>query len=600
MQLLDKINSPDDIKNLDIQQLEQLSHEIREFLIDSVSKTGGHLASNLGAVELTLAIHKVFSIPNDKLVFDVGHQCYTHKILTGRKDKFDTLRQFNGISGFPKTYESSSDAFVAGHSSNSISAALGIATAFSLQHKDNTAVCVIGDGSFTGGEAYEAINNAGRSNSRLVIILNHNEMSISKNVGGFSRYLTSIRAKPWYLKLKSGTEKVLDHTPIIGKPIKHWLESSKSLLKTLIYRSTFFEFMGFSFLGPVNGHNFKELLDVLNRAKDLKKPVVIQVETIKGKGYPPAQQNPGEYHSTGAFDRNIGIIPKPLDNYSDQAGKYLVELANQNDKICAITAAMKYGTGLNHFSKAYKERFFDVGIAEQHAVTFAGGLASQGLIPVFAVYSSFLQRSYDQVLHDLAIDNQHVCLLIDRAGIVGEDGETHQGIFDVAMLSNIPNVTIYSPEGYDELKLCMQQAILKDNGIACVRYPRGKSEKKHDFPANTEFYYIDKKEKSLIISYGRLFSNCINCKASLLKLTKIHPIPKETIEIAMQYDDILFVEEGIKQGSVAATFGLSLLENGYKGNYKINAINNFVRHGKVSKLMEELKLDEKSIIERDF
>ncbi|MEG0894244.1 MAG: 1-deoxy-D-xylulose-5-phosphate synthase N-terminal domain-containing protein, partial [Oscillospiraceae bacterium] len=439
----------------------------------------------------------------------------------------------------------------------------------------------------------------------LVIILNHNEMSISKNVGGFSRYLTTIRAKPWYLKLKSGTEKVLDHTPIIGKPIKHWLESSKSLLKTLIYRSTFFEYMGFSFLGPVNGHNFKELLDVLNRAKDLRKPVVVQVETIKGKGYPPAEQNPGEYHSTGAFDKNIGVLPKISDSYSDQAGKYLVELASKNNKICAITAAMKYGTGLNYFSKAYKERFFDVGIAEQHAVTFAGGLASQGLIPVFAVYSSFLQRSYDQVLHDLAIDNQHICLLIDRAGIVGEDGETHQGIFDVAMLSNIPNVTIYSPEGYEELKLCMEQAILKDSGIACVRYPRGKEEIKHNISANTEFSYIDKtndaeKTNSLTISYGRLFSNCINCKTSLLKLTKIHPIPKEAIKIAMQYDNIIFVEEGIKQGSVASSFGLALLENGYKGSYKINAINNFVRHGKVSKLLEELKLDEKSIIERNF
>ncbi len=604
--LLNNINKPNDIKNLSNKELDKLSEEIRDFLINSISKTGGHLASNLGTVELTLALHKVFNSPDDKLVFDVGHQCYTHKILTNRRELFDNLRKKDGISGFPKTRESEHDAFIAGHSSTSISAAYGIAQAFSMQGKLNYAVAIIGDGAFTGGQAYEALNNAGRSKTRLIVILNHNDMSISKNVGSFARYLTTIRARPSYLKLKSGVEKVLDHTPVLGRPIKVWLESSKSLLKTLIYRSTFFEELGFSYLGPTDGHDIEDLTRVLNRAKELNRPVVIQVETIKGKGYSFAEENPGAYHSTSKFDPELGNegMSAP-QSYSDIAGLTITNLADTDNRICAITAAMKYGTGLQHFYQSHKDRFFDVGIAEGHAVTFAGGLASQGLIPVFAVYSSFLQRGYDQIIHDLAIDNQHVVLAIDRAGIVGEDGETHQGIFDTAFLSHIPNVIIYSPEGYEETALCLKKAIQEDNGVTCVRYPRGCEKKSHNMIASTSYSYCNNNSSTLLISYGRIFSNCYKAtselaesgkKISLLKLTQISPIDNAVIDIALSYDKVYFVEEGIKTGGIAEQVGAILLQNGYKGNYVIRAIDNtFVQQSTVEEAFVSVSLDCDSI-----
>lgn len=599
--LLPQINTPGDVKKLSNKQLELLCFEIRDFLVNSVSKTGGHLASNLGTVELTVALHKVFDSPDDKLLFDVGHQCYTHKILTGRREQFNTLRKKDGISGFPKTHESEHDAFIAGHSSTSISAALGIANAFSLQNKPNFAVAIIGDGSFTGGLAYEALNNAGRSKTRLIVIINHNDMSISKNVGAFARYLTSIRARPSYLKLKQFTEKVLNHTPIIGQPIKRWLESSKSFIKRVIYRSTFFEELGFSYLGPIDGHDINDVIRTLSRAKELNKPVVIQIETIKGKGYQFAEDNPGAYHATATFDPEYGSDgTKISDSYSDTFGKELKQIADTDQRICAITAAMKYGTGLHHFYQAHKNRFFDVGIAEAHAVTFAGGLASQGMVPVFAVYSSFLQRGYDQIIHDLAIDNQHVVLGIDRAGIVGEDGETHQGVFDVSFLSSIPNVTVYSPEGYSETILCLQKAIYQDSGVVCVRYPRGNDMSDHNLPKSTDYSYLKAASSRLIVTYGRVHTNCFKAakkqNVSVLKLTKVSPISKQAIELALGYSKIFFLEEGIALGGASEHFGALLQKNGYKGEYLVRALDDiFLPQSTVLEAFVTLGFDESSI-----
>lgn len=594
--LLNRINSPADLKKLDTKACEHLAGEIRHFLINSVSKTGGHLASNLGTVELTIALHRVFDSPNDRMIFDVGHQSYTHKILTGRRSRFDTLRKKDGISGFPKPHESLHDAFISGHSSTSISAALGIAQAFRIQGRDNSAIAIIGDGAFTGGQIYEALNNAGRSKSRIVIVLNHNDMSISKNVGGFARYLTNMRSEPGYLKLKQTVESALNKTPFAGKPVKEWLQSSKSLVKTLIYRSTFFEEMGFSYLGPVDGHNLDELHRVLSRAKELGEPVVVQVETIKGKGYTFAEENPGAFHATAAFDPDLGNVGGIVsDCYSDNLGQYIDHLADSDKRICAITAAMKYGTGLNHFYQHHKDRFFDVGIAEPHATTFAGGLATEGLVPIFAVYSSFLQRAFDQVLHDLAIENLHCVLAIDRAGIVGEDGETHQGVFDAAFLSQIPNVTLYSPEGYEETRLCMKEAI-DGTGIVGIRYPRGNDKRVHKLTPTTKHTLVD-NGGVLVISYGRVFSNCftaaklLNTPVSLLKLTQICPIEDEVILTAMRFGSILFVEEGMKHGGIAEQFACRLIENGYVGQYKIVAIEQFVPQASVEQALESLGMD---------
>lgn len=604
--LLNRVNSPQDVKKLSLKQCDELAVEMRHYLVNSVAKTGGHLASNLGTVELSIAMHRVFNSPSDKLIFDVGHQCYAHKILTGRREMFDTLRKKGGISGFPKIRESEHDAFIAGHSSISISAALGIAKGFALKNQPNYAVAVIGDGSFTGGQVYEALNNAGRSKTRLVIILNHNDMSISKNVGGFARYLTRLRSKPAYLKLKSTVEGVLDKTPVVGSPIKGWLSNSKTLLKTVIYRSTFFEEIGFSYLGPVDGHNMRELTEALSRAKDIAEPVIVQVKTTKGKGYSFAEQNPGAYHATSAFNPQLGDVSLAATNtYSDTMGRHLTALADKNNKIVAITAAMKYGTGLNYFYQAHKSRFFDVGIAEQHAVTFATGLASEGFIPVFAVYSSFLQRGFDQVLHDASIDRQHIVLAIDRAGIVGEDGETHQGLFDTAYLTQIPEMILYSPEGYEETRLCLSKAVNEDNGVVGVRYPRGADTRKHTFAPTTSFTHVNNGSKTIIVSYGRVFSNCFSATENLkdkdivtdmLKLTQIAPIQVVVIKLLSEYDTIVFVEEGIKTGGIGMQIGSALLEYGFKGKFVLRAVDNqFVMQSSVNEALHELMMDTDAI-----
>jgi 1-deoxy-D-xylulose-5-phosphate synthase len=473
--LLDKINKPYDLKSLPIEDLNKLSKEIRSFLIDKVSKTGGHLASNLGVVELTIAMHSVLDTAKDRVIWDVGHQSYVHKILTGRKDKFETLRKYEGLSGFPKTKESIHDAFNTGHSSTSISAALGLAKARDLKKEDHSVLAVIGDGALTGGMAFEALNDAGRSPNNLIVILNDNEMSIDRNVGGMSSYLSKIRTEPFYYKVKEDIEIILEKLPpsIRGSATKA-IGAFKGGLKYLILAGVLFEELGFKYLGPIDGHDILQLKDVINRAKSVKGPVFIHILTQKGKGYYPAELRPHMFHGVSPFEIDSGeSISNGGETYSDVFGKELVSIASENIGVAAITAAMPSGTGLSKFSQKYPERFFDVGIAEQHAVTFAAGLSMGGLTPVFAVYSSFLQRAYDQVSHDVAVQGLHVVFAIDRAGVVGEDGETHQGIYDISFMRHIPNMTIIAPADYTEFRDMMHFAINDFKGPVAIRYPRG-------------------------------------------------------------------------------------------------------------------------------
>lgn len=599
---LNDMKLPEELKGLSIEQTQALCVQIRKKLIDTVSKTGGHLASNLGTVEMTVVLHKIFDSPKDKIIWDVGHQAYTHKLLTGRLESFSTLRQEGGLSGFPKPKESEHDAFISGHSSTSISAALGIATAMKQQGDSHHAIAIIGDGAFTGGLAYEGLNNAGKSDTNIIIILNDNEMSISKSVGGFAKYLSTLRTKESYLKTKSAVEKALDKTPVVGQSIKRIIKSSKNALKNVVLHSTMFEDFGFVFIGPIDGHNLQELSKALKTAKAMKKPVFIHVHTIKGKGYPPAEENPGEFHGIGSFEIETGnpdVVT--CDSFSSEFGKELSLLADSDEKIIAITAAMKYGTGLQYFTKNHKDRFYDVGIAEQHAVTFSCGLSKAGFLPVFAVYSSFLQRAYDQLLHDAAIDNSHIILAIDRAGIVGEDGETHQGLYDVSFLTSIPNVTLYSPSCYEEMRICLKKAIYEDGGIVGVRYPRGRDCSDYDKSnINTNYIHIDNKGKILLITYGRIYSELLKAEEKLqekgisvstLKLTKIFPIEKEIIKIAREYDKIFFFEEGTNNGSIAEKLSSRLYSNGYNGKFHVTAINGFVKQAKVSSALKKYKLD---------
>ncbi|MGN0689688.1 MAG: 1-deoxy-D-xylulose-5-phosphate synthase [Oscillospiraceae bacterium] len=588
---LSELKLPSELKTLSIPQCKELCREIRRLLIKVVSKNGGHLSSNLGTVELSLAIHRVFESPADKIIWDVGHQSYTHKILTGRLNKFSSLRKENGISGFPKPSESVHDGFISGHSSNSISAACGIARGMKLRGDNHHTVVVIGDGAFTGGLAYEGLNNAGKSNDNIIVILNHNDMSISKNVGAFAKYLSTIRSKPEYLNTKKTVEKILDSVPSVGAPIKKAIVTSKSALKGALYHSTMFEDFGFVYLGPVDGHNLLETERALATAKSLNKPVFVHVNTVKGKGYYPAEQNPGAFHGVSSFElsaKNPEVISD--DSFSAVFGKELTKLAKFDKKICASTAAMKYGTGLQYFAKQFPQRFFDVGIAEQHAVTFSSGLSSAGMLPVFAVYSSFLQRAYDQILHDSSIDNKHIVLAVDRAGFVGDDGETHQGLFDVSFLTTIPNVTIFSPSCYEELSHCLVTALYDTDGIVAIRYPKGNDTSSFDkSDINANFVYTGKNNSTLVITYGRIYENAVkainitNC-CDLLKLTKIYPFENDVINIVEQYDNIIFFEEGMQSGGIAEHLISSLKH--FPKNYKIVAVNGYVKQASVSRQLE--------------
>lgn len=603
--VLDRVNSPQDVKSLNRKDLNEFCSEVREFLVEHVSKTGGHLASNLGVVELTTALHRVFDTPWDSIIWDVGHQCYTHKIITGRKDRFDTLRQPEGLSGFPKPDESPHDAFVAGHSSTSISAAYAISRANQMRGSNSHAIAVIGDGAFTGGMAYEALNNAGRSRSNLIIVLNHNAMSISRNVGAFARYLSAIRLQPGYLRLKGHTETVLDHIPLVGKPVKKVVQGSKAALKNVLYHSTFFEEMGFTYIGPVDGHDLKALEKAFTQAKLLGRPVFVHVETVKGKGYEFAEKNPLVYHGISKFDIETGNPDLPEeDSFSVVFGNYLTRLADCDDKICAITAAMKQGTGLTPFCSKHRNRFFDVGIAEQHAVTFAAGLASKGYVPVFAVYATFLQRAYDQILHDAAIERLHVVLAVDRAGLVGDDGETHQGVYDVAYLTSIPGVTVYSPSTNEELEAQLYRAVYETEGVVAVRYPRGCDKKiyKSEDP-KADYAFLFEGGKNLAISYGRIFHDLYAANeeglfGALLKLNKINPLPDELIEKIAAYENIVFFEEVEQNGSIGEHLLLLLSQTGWKGRYRaVSLPNGFFKQGKVPQMLREYRLDQDGMME---
>ena len=606
---LSTIRSPKDVKRIPEQEIPALCTEIREKLVEVVSVNGGHLSPNLGVVELTVALHRCFHFPKDSIVWDVGHQSYTHKLLTGRYEQFDTLRLKDGISGFPKREESPYDDFNTGHSSTSISAAFGIANAKLLSGDNSYTIAVIGDGSFTGGLAFEAVNNAGRFNKNFIVVLNDNKMSISKNVGAFPRYLTTVRIQPWYIRVKRGTQNFLSHIPLIGRVTKAILRRSKSGIKNLVYKNTLFDDFGFTYFGPIDGHDIEELENAFNAAKKETKPVLLHVVTKKGKGYQPAEENPGEFHGIGQFDIDSGEPLSSHKGFSAVFGKTLCELAANDGKICAITAAMTGGTGLNEFAKTYKNRFFDVGIAEEHAVTFGCGMSSKGYRPVFAVYSTFLQRAYDQLIHDAALGNLHLVLGIDRAGIVGSDGETHQGVFDVSMLNSIPRTTIFSPSYFDGLRSTLKNAIYVQDGLVAVRYPRGgelyRPESLTD--ESVDYNIVGSEDaKFLIVTYGRLFSYAAKAQEELkkqgidvciLKLCKIKPINPQTIVFARGFEQVWFFEEGILNGGIARTFSDMLTWSGYEGCYHIRAIRDgFVKQMTVDEALHMLRFDTEGIV----
>lgn len=583
MKRLENIHSPKDIKKLNTKELTELCAQIREKMVDTVSRTGGHLASNLGTVELTVAMHRVFNTPKDAIVWDVGHQCYTHKLLTDRYKRFDSLRQQGGVSGFPNPAESVHDAFVAGHSSTSISVANGIAKAKALTGDKGYTIAVIGDGALTGGMAYEGLSNAGRSDDRLIVVLNDNKMSISENVGFVARYLSNLRSQVKYVRVKQKTSKILNHTPLVGRPLTALIQHVKRKVKRSVFSNTsFFENMGFYYMGPVDGHDLGDLIEAFRAAKSVDKPVVLHVNTIKGKGSPYAEQKPDTYHGISRFDPDTGVTQSGGETFSSRFGDTLCRLAAEDDRIVAVTAAMIKGTCLEEFAQQYPTRLFDTGIAEEHAVTFSAGMAKGGLLPVFAVYSTFLQRSYDQLINDTSLMNNHVVLAIDRAGVVPEDGETHQGIYDVAMLATIPNVTMYAPATFAELEVHLRQALYDTAGIAAVRYPKGGEESSlGGYEPDGQPYYLDKDDgkELLLVTYGRTYGAvqtfCQEYRGqgrsvSVLKLARILPLEAEVVALAAQYKCVLVLEEA--RGGVGDLLGSRLLQAGFGGHYAVRSI----------------------------
>lgn len=594
------INSPKDIKNMNIKELQELSTELRTKIIETVSKNGGHLASNLGVVELTIALHKTFDLEQDKIIWDVGHQGYAHKLLTGRRDRFSTLRKKGGISGFINPKESKYDTFLTGHSSTSISAALGIAKTNELNGSQAYTISVIGDGALTGGLAFEGLNNAGEGVKNFIVVLNDNNMSINKNQGSIASYLNNIRSSYFYLNLKSKTVNILSKVPLLGKPLISFTRAVKNKIKALIYPKTIFENLGFVYLGPVDGHNLKNLLYIFSCAKKMQKPVLVHVKTKKGKGYLPAELEPETYHSYS----NNAVHKR---TFSSNFGEVILKLAQNDERICTITAAMRDQVGLLEFSKQIPNRFFDVGIAEEHAVTFAAGMASNGFIPVIAIYSTFLQRGFDQLVNDVACSNYHIVLAVDRVGFVGEDGETHQGIFDAAFLSTIPNTTIYAPSSYKEQEQCLTWAI-NGKGLCVVRYPKGSEHSAADsfFEPNKGYLWLPQPDKDiLLVTYGRLFETLVELperfkklgiSVSILKLIQIHPILDEVLEIADNYRTVIFLEEGIETGSIAQQFGAKLHQMGSKTNFFMRAVQNkFIEQGSIEQQYQQTGLDIASI-----
>ena len=611
--MLEKINGPKDIKALSWEELDVLGQEIRQFLIEKISATGGHLASNLGVVELTMAIYRTFDLPEDKVIWDVGHQAYTHKILSGRKD-FDDLRQFGGISGFPKRAESPCDSFNTGHSSTSISAGLGMAIGRDLRGEDYHVISIIGDGALTGGMAYEALNNAARINKNFIIILNDNNMSISENVGGMSKYLSGIRTGAGYNDLKRQITDLLEKVPVAGPRMIRRISMIKQGLKQLLIPGMLFEDMGITYLGPVDGHDVKQLSRVLNEAKRLDHAVLVHVLTKKGKGYAPAEKNPSAFHGVNPFDISTGKPKKAktAPSYTDVFSKKLVELAGRDKRIVAITAAMPDGTGLTRFKNEFPDRFFDVGIAEQHAVTSAAGMAAAGMRPVVAVYSSFLQRGFDQILHDVCIQNLPVVFAVDRAGLVGSDGETHQGIFDLSYLTCIPNMAVLAPKNRWELEKELEFAFQYPGPIA-IRYPRGEGyQGLKEYQAPVEFCrgeLISEGEDIALLAVGSMVSTAEHIRDKLkeegydLTLANgrfIKPIDVKLVDrLAATHDCIVTLEENVLQGG----FGLQVTSYVHKHYPDVRVLNialpdAYVEHGNVSLLREALGIDSDSIIRR--
>ena len=561
--LLQNISQPRDLKRLNSAQIQQLCGEIRQFLLDSVSKTGGHLASNLGVVELTLALHNVLDFPEDKLIWDVGHQAYTHKILTGRKDEFKNLRQEGGLSGFPKRSESPCDAYDAGHSSNSISAGLGYVHARDILGQKHHVVSVIGDGALTGGMAYEALNNAAELKTNFIIIINDNNMSISRNVGGMSTYLSALRTAEAYTGMKMGVTKALKKVPKVGTALVDTMRKTKSSVKQLFIPGMLFENMGLTYLGPVDGHNMRQMMKLFNEAKRVEGPVVVHVLTKKGRGYEPASAHPDRFHGTGPFDIKTGRVlqKKTAPGYTDVFSKALVSLGEKNKKLTAITAAMPDGTGLVEFSRRFPDRFFDVGIAEEHAVSFAAGLALGGLVPVVAIYSSFLQRAVDQILHDVCMQKLHVIFAVDRAGLVGADGETHQGCFDLSYLSMMPNMTVLAPKNDRELEEMLAFAVSFDGPIA-IRYPRGSAHQGlREYQAPVEYgrsEIIRKGKKIAVLGVGSMIPSCMKiCKGlkddgydpTFVNARFVKPLDVDLLdELAKDHSLFVTVEENVKSG----------------------------------------------------
>ncbi len=608
--LLNNIKSPEDIRKLTLAELRSLADEIRSFLLERVSATGGHLASNLGVVELTLALHSVFQTPHDKIIWDVGHQSYVHKIITGRKDQFGTLRQFNGLSGFPKGSESEYDSFDTGHSSTSISAALGYARARDMMHEDYAVAAVIGDGALTGGMAFEALNDAGRSPNNLIIILNDNGMSISKNVGGFSRYLSKIRTQPIYYKAKEDFDIFLHKLPGIGNKAAKALKRAKGTIKYIVMPGMLFEEIGLKYLGPIDGHDIGELTKVLSNAKGMKGPVLIHVLTHKGKGYQFAESKPQEFHGISPFEVETGEVK--VNNgptYSDIFGEKITALAAAEPKLVAITAAMPLGTGLDKFSKKYPQRFFDVGIAEQHAVTFAAGLAKTGIKPVVAVYSTFLQRSYDQILHDVALQKLHVIFAIDRAGLIGDDGETHQGIYDLSYLSHIPNLTILAPADYNELNRMLEYCVLQHEGPIAVRYPRGTGKDMLTQPVPVKYgkgVRLTTGNDITIVAVGKMVETALKAAELLLKkdinaevinARFIKPLDSKLIlESALKTRAVAIIEDNCIRGGLGSSVLELLNENGYMLKTKLFGFPDMpIPHGSRDILYEKFGLDADSI-----
>lgn len=613
--ILETINSPADVKALSLDELKQLAEEIRQFLISVISKTGGHLAPNLGVVELSLALHRVFSTPEDKIVFDVGHQSYIHKIITGRREQFPTLRQYGGLSGFPKRSESEHDAFGTGHSSTSISAALGMAVARDLQGKDYNVVAVIGDGSMTGGMAFEALNNAGTLHKKMIVVLNDNEMSISKNVGAMSEYLYQLRTGETYNKIKHDIEGWLKNMEF-GTDVLKAIRRLKGSVKYLMVPTSIFEELGFTYLGPVDGHDLQGLTEVLQAAKKIDGPVLVHVLTKKGKGYKPAEESPNKFHGTGPFEIATGkkiANPNAPITYTEVFGKTLTELANEDKEIIGITAAMPDGTGMSTFAKAHPERFFDVGIAEQHAVTSAAGAAAAGMKPVAAIYSTFLQRAYDSVLHDICMQKLHVTLCLDRAGLVGDDGYTHHGVFDYAYLRSMPEMTIMAPKDENELRHMLKTAVDYDGPVS-VRYPRGSgvgveiTEPMHSLPIGKAEVLREGKDVCLW-AIGSMVQSALQVAAKLaeqgisagvVNMRFAKPLDKELLLAhAAQYGKIVTLEEGTLQGGVGSAVLETLNEAKMLQQCRVLTLgipDEFVLHGDKKLLMKDLGLDVDAIV----